>query len=238
MQQNSSYSYKYNYTPEMQSFRLGQQNNPAVGHLNEPMFIDFRDPFRTSTNTNNSPFLNFGMPNNLMNCNLNENQCSNANFNSENTNVENSESNKNNKVYINLQNFKPENVEISCDKNALLSVSATREISQQSHAIAHHTNYVRQIGSTINEDSKSNQMNGKRKMTILLEETIQLPSYVVDDNLIESISSNFHPNGYLTVEFPKEVKKIEETENKDSESNSVEKKNLNEPIQMKIKVVE
>merc|ERR1711881_554745 len=63
-------------------------------------------------------------------------------------------------VPIPLKRFNPENVEINLNKNGLVTVTASRENTEESNR------------------------NGQRKTTIMIEETCQLPGYLVDNGLL------------------------------------------------------
>ena len=82
----------------------------------------------------------------------------------------------------------PEQVgSLNMTKNGLITVTASRENTEESNR------------------------NGQRKTTIMVEETCQLPGYLVDNDLLGSVESKFH-NGFLVVSFPEDPKFVEERE--------------------------
>merc|ERR1711963_415039 len=94
---------------------------------------------------------------------------------------------KPNTVSIPLKRFSPEQVQLNMNKNGLVTVTASRENTEESNR------------------------NGQRKTTILVEETCQLPGYLVDHGLLNSVQSKFH-NGFLVLTFAKDPKVLEERE--------------------------
>jgi len=91
-------------------------------------------------------------------------------------------------VSIPLKRFSPEQVgSLNMTKNGLITVTASRENTEESNR------------------------NGQRKTTIMVEETCQLPGYLVDNALLGSVESKFH-NGFLVVSFPEDPKFVEERE--------------------------
>lgn len=91
-------------------------------------------------------------------------------------------------VSIPLKRFSPEQVgQLSMTKNGLITVTASRENTEESNR------------------------NGQRKTTVMVEETCQLPGYLVDHGLLGSVESKFH-NGFLIVSFPEDPKFVEERE--------------------------
>merc|ERR1712170_206904 len=94
---------------------------------------------------------------------------------------------KPNTVSIPLKRFSPEKVQLNMNKNGLVTVTASRENTEESNR------------------------NGQRKTTILVEETCQLPGYLVDHGLLNSVQSKFH-NGFLVLSFAEDPKIIEERE--------------------------
>merc|ERR1711976_226715 len=94
---------------------------------------------------------------------------------------------KPNTVSIPLKRFSPEQVQLNMNKNGLLTVTASRENTEESNR------------------------NGQRKTTILVEETCQLPGYLVDHGLLNSVQSKFH-NGFLVLTFAEDPKVLEERE--------------------------
>merc|ERR1712178_556572 len=65
-------------------------------------------------------------------------------------------------VSIPLRRFTPEQVQLNMNKNGLVTVTASRENTEESNR------------------------NGQRKTTIMIEETCQLPGYLVDNDLLKT----------------------------------------------------
>merc|ERR1711976_1083926 len=94
---------------------------------------------------------------------------------------------KPNTVSIPLKRFSPEQVQLNMNKNGLVTITASRENTEESNR------------------------NGQRKTTILVEETCQLPGYLVDHGLLNSVQSKLH-NGFLVLTFAEDPKVSEERE--------------------------
>merc|ERR1712014_122470 len=94
---------------------------------------------------------------------------------------------KSNTVSIPLKRFNPEQVQLNMNKNGLVTVTASRENTEESNR------------------------NGQRKTTIMIEETCQLPGYLVDNDLLKSVESKFH-DGFLVLSFAEDPKIVEERE--------------------------
>merc|ERR1711976_403396 len=94
---------------------------------------------------------------------------------------------KPNTVSIPLKRFSPEQVQLNMNKNGLVTITASRENTEESNR------------------------NGQRKTTILVEETCQLPGYLVDHDLLNSVQSKFH-NGFLVLTFAEDPIVLEERE--------------------------
>jgi len=92
-----------------------------------------------------------------------------------------------NSVSIPLKRFDPEQVQINMNKNGLATVTASRENTEESNR------------------------NGQRKTTIMIEETCQLPGYLVDNDLLGSVESKFH-NGFLVLSYAEDPKLVAERE--------------------------
>merc|ERR1712150_338388 len=92
-----------------------------------------------------------------------------------------------NSVSIPLKRFNPEQVQINMNKNGLATVTASRENTEESNR------------------------NGQRKTTIMIEETCQLPGYLVDNDLLGSVESKFH-NGFLVLSYAEDPKLVAERE--------------------------
>merc|ERR1712014_537354 len=94
---------------------------------------------------------------------------------------------KPNTVSISLKRFSPEQVQLNMNKNGLVTVTASRENTEESNR------------------------NGQRKTTIMIEETCQLPGYLVDNDLLKTVESKFH-DGFLVLTFAEDPKIVEERE--------------------------
>merc|ERR1712035_155569 len=92
-----------------------------------------------------------------------------------------------NSVSIPLRRFTPEQVQLNMNKNGLVTVTASRENTEESNR------------------------NGQRKTTIMIEETCQLPGYLVDNDLLKTVESKFH-DGFLVLTFAEDPKIVEERE--------------------------
>merc|ERR1712146_882639 len=90
-------------------------------------------------------------------------------------------------VSIPLKRFTPEQVQLNMNKNGLVTVTASRENTEESNR------------------------NGQRKVTIMIEETCQLPGYLVDNDLLKTVESKFH-DGFLVLTFAEDPKIVEERE--------------------------
>merc|ERR1712178_459342 len=90
-------------------------------------------------------------------------------------------------VSIPLRRFTPEQVQLNMNKNGLVTVTASRENTEESNR------------------------NGQRKTTIMIEETCQLPGYLVDNDLLKTVESKFH-DGFLVLSFAEDPKIVEERE--------------------------
>merc|ERR1711893_234455 len=92
-----------------------------------------------------------------------------------------------NSVSIPLRRFNPEQVQLNMNKNGLVTVTASRENTEESNR------------------------NGQRKTTIMIEETCQLPGYLVDNDLLKTVESKFH-DGFLVLSFVEDPKIVAERE--------------------------
>merc|ERR1712061_576949 len=81
-----------------------------------------------------------------------------------------------NSVSIPLRRFSPEQVQLNMNKNGLVTVTASRENTEESNR------------------------NGQRKTTIMIGETCQLPGYLVDNDLLKTVESKFH-DGFMVLTF-------------------------------------
>merc|ERR1739845_52064 len=92
-----------------------------------------------------------------------------------------------NSVTIPLKSFSPQQVQLNMNKNGLVTVTASRENTEES------------------------DRNGQRKTTVMIEETCQLPGYLVDNDLLKTVESKFH-DGFLVLTFAEDPKIVEERE--------------------------
>merc|ERR1712079_805317 len=99
----------------------------------------------------------------------------------------NNQKSSTNSVSIPLRRFTPEQVQLNMNKNGLVTVTASRENTEESNR------------------------NGQRKTTIMIEETCQLPGYLVDNDLLKTVESKFH-DGFLVLTFAEDPKIVEERE--------------------------
>merc|ERR1739848_213297 len=90
-------------------------------------------------------------------------------------------------VSIPLKRFTHEQVQLNMNKNGLVTVTASRENTEESNR------------------------NGQRKTTIMIEETCQLPGYLVDNDLLKTVESKFH-DGFLVLTFAEDPKLVAERE--------------------------
>merc|ERR1712044_3305 len=102
-----------------------------------------------------------------------------------------------NSVSIPLRRFTPEQVQLNMNKNGLVTVTASRENTEESNR------------------------NGQRKTTILVEETCQLPGYLVDHGLLNCVQSKYH-NGFLVLTFAEDPKVLEEREAEERKHTPIE----------------
>merc|ERR1739847_105567 len=102
-----------------------------------------------------------------------------------------------NSVSIPLRRFTPEQVQLNMNKNGLVTVTASRENTEESNR------------------------NGQRKTTIMIEETCQLPGYLVDNDLLKTVESKFH-DGFLVLTFAEDPKIIEERETEERKNAPIE----------------
>merc|ERR1712038_10046 len=100
-------------------------------------------------------------------------------------------------VSIPLRRFTPEQVQLNMNKNGLVTVTASRENTEESNR------------------------NGQRKTTIMIEETCQLPGYLVDNDLLKTVESEFH-DGFLVLSYAEDPKIIEEREAEERKNAPIE----------------
>merc|ERR1712157_526552 len=104
---------------------------------------------------------------------------------------------KPNTVSMPLKRFSPEQVQLNMNKNGLVTVTASRENTEESNR------------------------NGQRQTTILVEETCQLPGYLVDHGLLNSVQSKFH-DGFLVLSYAEDPKIVEEREAEERKNAPIE----------------
>merc|ERR1739848_889596 len=102
-----------------------------------------------------------------------------------------------NEIRIPLRRFSPDQVQLSMTKAGLMTITASKETTEDS------------------------SRNGQRKTTVLVEETCQLPGYLVDSGMLEKVESKFHC-GCLVVTFPEDPKVTEEREFEESKKSPIE----------------
>merc|ERR1712179_112583 len=102
-----------------------------------------------------------------------------------------------NSVSIPLRRFAPEQVQLNMNKNGLVTVTASRENTEESNR------------------------NGQRKTTIMIEETCQLPGYLVDNDLLKTVESKFH-DGFLVLSYAEDPKIVEEREAEERKNAPIE----------------
>merc|ERR1712079_700115 len=100
-------------------------------------------------------------------------------------------------VSIPLRRFTPEQVQLNMNKNGLVTVTASRENTEESNR------------------------NGQRKTTIMIEETCQLPGYLVDNDLLKTVESKFH-DGFLVLSYAEDPKIVEEGEAEERKNAPIE----------------
>merc|ERR1712007_83364 len=102
-----------------------------------------------------------------------------------------------NSVSIPLRRFAPEQVQLNMNKNGLVTVTASRENTEESNR------------------------NGQRKTTIMIEETCQLPGYLVDNDLLKTVESKFH-DGFLVLSYAEDPKLVAEREAEERKNAPIE----------------
>merc|ERR1739848_380674 len=103
-----------------------------------------------------------------------------------------------NKICVPLKRFDAEQVNVNLNKNGLVTISASTE-----------------------DTNEETGRNGVRKTTTLIEETVQLPAYVVENDLFSKVESKF-VNGCLCITVPEDPKKTEEKEAEAKKNGPVE----------------
>merc|ERR1739848_964201 len=92
-----------------------------------------------------------------------------------------------NEVSIPLKRFDAKQVSLNMNKQGLITVTASKE------------------------EVEETKRNGNRKTTVVVEETLQLPGYLIDNGLLNKVESKF-ADGFLKVTWPENPveKKAEE----------------------------
>merc|ERR1739848_519506 len=101
------------------------------------------------------------------------------------------------KICIPLRRFNAEQVQLSMNKAGLITVTASKETTEDSARI------------------------GQRKMTVMIEETCQLPGYLVDSGLLQKVESKFHC-GHLVITFPEDPKVTAERETEEQKKSPID----------------
>merc|ERR1711976_1119263 len=168
--------------------------------MNDPEFKKFAQNFedqmkntmeemkKAKTNENQKASSENSSSSKTQNCSKTENSSACPMFSSRMCNpTRNNQKSSPTSVSIPLRRFNPEQVQLNMNKNGLVTVTASRENTEESNR------------------------NGQRKTTILIEETCQLPGYLVDNDLLKTVESKFH-DGFLVLSFAEDPKIVEERE--------------------------
>merc|ERR1712066_292010 len=105
--------------------------------------------------------------------------------------------NSNTKVCVPLKRFSAEQVQVNMNKSGLVTITASTEKIDES---------VR---------------NGQRKTTFVVEETCQLPGYLVERELLQKVETKFN-NGFLVITFPEDPKLVEEKKAEEQKNAPIE----------------
>merc|ERR1712173_165631 len=89
------------------------------------------------------------------------------------------------KICVPLKRFSAEQVQLNMNKAGLVTITASKESIEDS------------------------ARNGQRKTTVMVEETCQLPAYLVENEMLQKVDSKFN-NGFLVLTFPEDPKVVEE----------------------------
>merc|ERR1711881_423470 len=99
-----------------------------------------------------------------------------------------SQDSSSNTIRIPLMRFNADQVNLNMNSKGLITVTASKE------------------------ETNDTKRNGQRKTTTLVEETCQLPGYVVDgEGLLKQVESKF-VNGHLVISYPENPKDVEAEE--------------------------
>merc|ERR1712061_459470 len=110
------------------------------------------------------------------------------------------ESQEGNCIKIPLCRFSADQVKLNMNSKGLITITASKE------------------------ETNDTKRNGQRKVTTMVEETCQLPGYVVDAGLLEKVESKFE-HGHLVISYPEDPKVVEENE---------KARKANDPVQIPI----
>merc|ERR1711970_628611 len=94
---------------------------------------------------------------------------------------------KPNEIVVPLQGFDAKTMEITCSSKGVTTICATKDILQST-------------------------ARGQRKITSILEETIELPNYLVDQKMLTEVESLVE-NNLLVISFPMEKPKVQQESN-------------------------
>merc|ERR1712173_155384 len=93
-----------------------------------------------------------------------------------------------NTIRVPMMRFSADQVKLNMNSKGLITVTASKE------------------------ETNDTKRNGQRKTTTLVEETCQLPGYVVDgEGLLKQVESKF-VNGHLVISYPENPKDVEAEE--------------------------
>merc|ERR1711879_68654 len=126
-----------------------------------------------------------------------QSQWKNSNWRCKRTNSDSSFSNTSTKICIPLRRFNAEQVQLSMNKSGLVTVTASKETTEDS------------------------TRNGQRKCTVMIEETCQLPGYLVDGEMSKMVDSKFHC-GFLVITFPEDPKVTKERETEGKKNSPID----------------
>merc|ERR1739845_120955 len=88
------------------------------------------------------------------------------------------------KICVPLKRFSAEQVQVNMNKSGLVTITASTE------------------------KVEDEMRNGQRKTTVVVEETCQLPGYLVENELLQKVETKFN-NGFLVITFPEDPKLVE-----------------------------
>merc|ERR1739845_30847 len=109
-----------------------------------------------------------------------------------------------NTIRVPMMRFSADQVKLNMNSKGLITITASKE------------------------ETNDTKRNGQRKVTTMVEETCQLPGYVVDAGLLEKVESKFE-HGHLVISYPEDPKVVEENE---------KTRKANDPVQIPIHIEE